>query len=121
MPVESLRRAVALAVKANSLRAVARQVGMSAMGLRHFIDGRNPYSATLRKLTAWHVKHAALLESFSPATARSALDVLLEAMPESERDSAALGLLHRLDAIHREKGVPPPGWLAAVMDDLRGE
>ncbi|HEX8831800.1 MAG TPA: hypothetical protein VF705_11570, partial [Longimicrobium sp.] len=53
--VEAIREAARLATEASSLRAVARAVGMSPMGLRHFLDGRRPYTVTLRKLTMWYV------------------------------------------------------------------
>lgn len=117
VPVDAIRRAAALAVEATSLRAVARQVGMSPVGLRHFLNGRAPYSATLRKLTQWFVLHGAARPEFADAAARASVQILLEAVPEAARDAAARELLSHLDAMHRQRRIAPPRWLRA----LRGE
>lgn len=42
-------------VARTSLRAVADDIGVSFSGLHSFLGGREPYSATRRKLTAWYV------------------------------------------------------------------
>ena len=116
IPVEGIREAARLAVEAGSLRSVARQVGMSPMGLRHFIDGRAPYASTLRKLNTWYVQHADGRRDLSEAAARAALSVLLDAIPEPSRDQAAAALLDTLEQVHREYGARPPAWLARLRD-----
>ncbi|HSU17288.1 hypothetical protein [Longimicrobium sp.] len=80
-PVEAIRQAARLATEATSLRAVARAVGMSPMGLKHFLDGRRPYSATLRKLNVWFVAHALEQQGFSEDAARAALTLLVDGTP----------------------------------------
>jgi hypothetical protein len=114
VPVDAIRREARLAVEAGSLRAVARAVGMSAMGLRAFLDGRAPYSATLRKLTAWYVKHASTRPCFSAEDAQAAVAVLLEAVPDAERGDAGAELLDWLLEMHRQRRLPPPPWLPGL-------
>ena len=52
--IQIIRAAVVEAVERSSLRAVARQVEVSPSGLRKFIEGAAPYTATLKKLRRWH-------------------------------------------------------------------
>ncbi|HEX8906467.1 MAG TPA: hypothetical protein VF771_16575 [Longimicrobiaceae bacterium] len=118
-PVDAIRQAARLAVEATSLRAVARAVGMSPMGLKHFLDGRRPYSATLRKLNVWFVAHSAAEMGFGEDAARAALTLLLDGIPEPGRDPAAALLLDDLWRTHREHGSRPPAWLTALRDHLR--
>jgi hypothetical protein len=95
---------------------VAADVKMSPTGLRNFLQGRNPYSATLRRLTAWYLRHQLATHGFTPDVARAAVAVLLEAIPEAELDAAGADLLECVREIHRARGVTPPGWLAKLSD-----
>ena len=118
-PVDAIRDALKLAVEATSLRSVAREVGMSPMGLRNFVSGRSltSYSATVRKLNAWYVTHAATRGVFSSETsARAAIVLLLEAISEDRRPRVAADLLDWLAERHREIGVPPADWLGKLRE-----
>ncbi len=53
IPVAVLRDAVALAITELSLRGAAEQMGISPNGLRNFINGSAPRSATRAKLERW--------------------------------------------------------------------
>jgi hypothetical protein len=114
VPVEAIRQAARLATEATSLRAVARAVGMSPMGLKHFLDGRRPYSATLRKLNVWFVSHAQDQQGFPEAAARAALALLVDGIPESGRDEAAAAVVDDLWRMHLRFGSRPPAWLTAL-------
>jgi hypothetical protein len=116
VPVEAIRQAASLATEATSLRAVARAVGMSPMGLKHFLDGRRPYSATLRKLNVWFVTHAQEQRGFSEDAARAALALLVDGIPDSGRDGATAAIVDDLWRSHRQFGSRPPAWLAALRD-----
>ncbi len=116
IPVEEIREAARLAVEATSLRAVARAVGLSPMGLKNFLDGRTPYSATRRKLNTWYVTHADGRPVFDDSVARASIAVLLEGISEPQRDDAARKLIGALEAIYGEKRVQPPAWLARLRD-----
>ena len=112
--VEAIRAAVRLAIEATSLRAVARAVGMSPMGLKHFAAGTHPYSATLRKLTAWYAVHQAEAGGFSVDAVRGALVLLTDGLPESARGRAAAAVTDVILKIHQEVGSRPPAWLTTL-------
>jgi hypothetical protein len=52
--LDELRASAAAAVATHTLRRIAQQVGMSAGGLRKFLDGAAPTPPVYRKLRAWH-------------------------------------------------------------------
>ena len=116
--VEAIREAVRLAIEASSLRKVARAVGMSPMGLKHFAAGTKPYSATYRKLLAWHAVYVAEAGGFSVETVRGALEVLTDGLPESGRARAKAVLIDDVSKLHAEFGTRPPAWLAKLRDGV---
>ncbi|HYH82354.1 MAG TPA: hypothetical protein VEX86_21360 [Longimicrobium sp.] len=111
--VEAIREAARLATEATSLRAVARAVGMSPVGLKHFLDGRRPYTATLRRLTIWFIAHGAE-GGASEEHIRAAVGMLLEGLPEAGRERGAQALLEVVERMHRQAGTQPPAWLAIL-------
>lgn len=111
VPLAAIREAARRAVAESSLRSVARRVPMSPMGLQHFINGTHPYRSTLRKLTAWYVNRGASRGEFSEETARAALAILLDAIPEERQAEARAALLEQLAASYRNAGAELPGWL----------
>ncbi|HEU0016295.1 MAG TPA: hypothetical protein VFQ45_21630 [Longimicrobium sp.] len=113
--VESIREAARLAVEQSSLRAVARAIPMSPMGLLHFIQGTQPYAATLRKLTAWFA--ARERADFPDDKARAALTVLLEGVPEKHVDAAAREVLQVLARTHKQARTRQPRWLERLLRD----
>jgi AcrR family transcriptional regulator len=115
--VEAVRAAARLAIEATSLRAVARAVDMSPMGLRHFVDGTQPYSATRRKLIAWYAVYQAEAGGFSAESVRAALVLLTDGLPESGRARAAAVLLDEIGKLHAAAGTRPPAWLADLRED----
>src|SRR5215213_9087765 len=117
IPVDEIREAARLAVEATSLRSVARAVGLSPMGLKNFLDGRTPYSATRRKLNTWYVVHGDGRPEFGESLARASIAVLLEGISEPQRDDAARRLIGSLEAIYDEKKAHPPAWLARLKDE----
>lgn len=119
--VEAIREAVKLAIEASSLRKVARAVGMSPMGLKHFAAGTDPYSATFRKLLAWYAVYRAEAGGFSVETARGALEVLTDGIPESGRARVKAALIDDVSKFHAEFRTRPPAWLAALRADVADE
>jgi hypothetical protein len=120
-PVAAIREEARLAVEATSLRSVARAIGMSPMGLKHFLEGRSPYSATTRKLNAWYVAHRAQRPGFDASAARAALVVLTDGIPEQRRPRAEAVILQDVWAMHGEAGTRPPAWLVELRGELGGE
>ena len=118
---ELIRHEAELAVAAASLRTVADEIGMSAMGLRAFIRGDGqPQPRTLRKLHAWHARYAAAHRSAGLQDARSALIVLVGFYPRAVRSRVLRNLVDQLAAEFHESGMPPPPWLAALAGELQG-
>ena len=117
VPVEAIREAARRAVAETSLRAVAKRIPMSPMGLQHFINGTRPYRATLRKLTAWYVNRGASRGEFSEETARAALAILLDGLPEPRQAEARALVLERLAASYAAARTELPSWLRSLLDD----
>ena len=111
--VDTLRRAVAGSVLATSLRQVARDVGMSPTGLRKFLSGTTPYSATRRKLEHWYVRHGRGPDLHS---ALSAIQVLVQDLPPAERIQAMEEILAVLGQSMSGK---VPNWIEQVRSQLR--
>ncbi|HEY0023394.1 MAG TPA: hypothetical protein VGB24_10805 [Longimicrobium sp.] len=113
-----LRQAAREAMERTSSRAVARDVDMSPLGLREFIAGAEPRSATIRKLTAWYIRQR---EHGSDApvdaeTAEAAIAFLLEHIPAQHRDDTRAALLELIRSKGRQVGVASPAWI----EDLGG-
>jgi len=111
--VDTLRRAVAGSVSATSLRQVAREVGMSPTGLRKFLSGASPYSATRRKLEHWYVRHGRGPDVHS---ALSALEVLVQDLPPADRIQAMEGIL---DVLVQSVSGKLPNWIKHLRSQLR--
>lgn len=80
--IKVLREAATERVKATSLRAASREIGMSPSGLQKFINGAEPYGPTIRRLRAWYGDEAAQREQ-AEATAQ-----FLGFLPPQRRASA---------------------------------
>lgn len=115
--VEAIRAAAKLAIEATSLRKVARDVGMSPMGLKHFVAGTQPYSATYRKLLAWYTVYQAEAGGFSVEAARGAMKVMTDGLPEEARAAAAAAVIDVVLAQHAKAGTRPPAWLTALREE----
>lgn len=120
VPLAAIREAARRAVAETSLRAVAKRVPMSPMGLQHFINGTHPYRSTLRKLTAWYVNRGASRGEFSEDTARAALAILLDGLPEERRAEARALLLERLAASYAAARAELPAWLERLRAEPGG-
>ena len=121
VPIEAIREAARRAVAEMSLRAVARSIPMSPMGLQHFVNGTRPYRSTLRKLTAWYVNRGASRGEFSEETAQAALAILLDGIPEGQQADARAALLERLASLHTDAHTELPLWLARLLSGEAGD
>lgn len=83
--LNQIRPALQERVSATGLRAVAREVGLTASGLQKVLDGSSPFPKTRRKLGIWYSRHLA----GDYRTARDvALEELLRQVPTSRRRTA---------------------------------
>jgi len=109
-----LRESVRRAVEARSLRHVAREIGISHVGLKHFMNGAEPYVATKRRLLHWYVSRAAETRGISDDTASAAFAVLLDGLPPEARPIALSRMLEAVAQAHQQAGVPPPQWIESL-------
>jgi hypothetical protein len=114
--IKHLRGSVAAHAENTSVRRVARAVGMSATGLKKFLEGGDPYSPTLRRLRTWYVKHAAVPGGHVQLEdASAALNVLLHDLAPEARHRMAVQVIDALAGGYGKTGRASPAWLC----DLR--
>lgn len=113
VPVEVLREAARQRSEATSLRIAAKEIGMSWKGLQAFTAGTNPHPATIRKLTEWHVRRAAVGEvDVSADVVQAALAVLVRHFPPSERDEAAATIAETIRKLTERLRLAEPQWFS---------
>ena len=113
--IRHLREAAAARVENISLRGVAREIGMSPMGLRNFLHGTEPYAPTLRRLRNWYVRHAALRSgNVHTEDATAALAVLVHDLAPDPRRDAAVTVLDAVGRGYEQSGVVKPAWVAEL-------
>lgn len=115
----ALREAARHAIEMSSLRATAREIGMSAPGLKHFVGGGTPFERTTRKLRIWHER--GLGGAASPELADEILDLLLGSLPADERRKAKPLAAARLATVFDHARSPRPPWVAALLEDADGD
>jgi hypothetical protein len=119
--VKLLRALAAERVAETSLRAVAREIGMSAPGLALFLDGTSPRHATLEKIHAWHLKGAGA-DGTSLEAARTSLHMLASSLPPGEyRVRMIRTTLAIVAELHRKQGSQGPPWLAPLYEEYGAE
>lgn len=116
VPVSVLRNAVREAIATTSSRSVARDLGISAPAVNKFVAGSEPRESTIRKLTAWYIRHRqqggdATLDS---ATAHAAIAFLLEHIPPQRRNDVRAALLQLIESKGTQAGASAPAWLKAM-------
>jgi hypothetical protein len=119
--VRHLRDAARARVENSSLRGVAREIGMSPMGLRNFLHGTEPYAPTLRRLRNWYVRHGALRSgAVHTEDATAALAVLVHDLAPAPRQEAAFTVLDAVGRGYEQSGVVKPAWVAALRARYEG-
>lgn len=119
VPVEAIRREAELARDASSLRAVAREIGITPMGLRYFLLNQgNLQARTVRKLNEWYVRRMATRLPGGEDETRAALVILASLYPESERVRVLTGLLDSLERDFDTSRMDPPPWLARLRREF---
>lgn len=109
----ALKDAIAL----TSLRAVARQVGMSPTGLTKFLDGTNPYGPTIERVRIWYYYRAGVQQT-APDEIISALRRFVVTLPEPNTGVARL--LAAVDASYQDAGMFAPEWVGAARALVAG-
>ncbi|HLL45214.1 MAG TPA: hypothetical protein VK399_00830 [Longimicrobiaceae bacterium] len=105
-----IRAALEGEVERTSLRAVARELRLSATGLRKFLDGTRPHEATCRRALGWYLRYATRRGETDAEMATAALELLVgpaaRAVPE-----LVPRLLALLAAGYQAAGLEGPGWV----------
>jgi len=122
VPIDRLRQVVNARLATTSLRALAREVGMSPSGLQKFVDGSAPYLPTREKLERWYVREAAERRvDRGVETVLAALRVLVGELPAARQGRALSDLFGVLDSAYDGRAVARPGWLEEAGRALRTE
>lgn len=113
--IDRLRNAIVLRVQATSLRAVARQVGMSPSGLDKFLSGGTPYTKSRRKLFDWlHRERHNLHSDLTADGMAAALGALVRDLAPDRREEALHTLLGTLRDVYGAQPDTAPPWLAQL-------
>jgi hypothetical protein len=119
VPVDAIRREAELARDASSLRKVAREVGITPMGLRYFLLNQGKQQArTVRKLNEWYARRMATRPPEGEDEARAALVILAGFYPQTERHRVLTGFLDSMEREFRASGMQPPAWLDKLRSEL---
>jgi transcriptional regulator with XRE-family HTH domain len=117
--IEHLRASAAARVDNTSLRAVAREVGMSPTGLRKFLEGTAPYAPTLRRLRSWYIRFGGSAGGLvGVEEALAALSLLVQDLPAAERAAAADRAVETVAESFRNAGRPLPQWVSPLRPRL---
>lgn len=118
-PLEAIRREAELARDATSLRAVAREVGITPMGLRFFLlDQGRQQARTVRKLNEWYVRRMATRPPEGEDEARAALTILAGYYPQAQRFRVLSRFIDSMEDEFRASGMTPPPWIATLRAEV---
>ncbi|HEV2150467.1 MAG TPA: hypothetical protein VGR37_23910 [Longimicrobiaceae bacterium] len=111
-----LLRAAAARIKEIGIRKAAREVGLSAMGLRNIVDRRGrPVESSWEKLRAWYM--GSLGErALDPAAVAVLLSTLIDQVTPELRARARPRVVESLAQLYGEQGAALPGWLAELAE-----
>jgi hypothetical protein len=122
VPLDAIRREAELARDASSLRAVAREVGVTPMGLRGFLmDAGKPQARTVRKLNLWYARRMATRLPEGEDEARTALTILAAYFPERARRARLTDLLDSMERGFRDEGMQTPAWLDTLRREVESD
>ena len=119
LPVALLRDSIAREVARQSLRHAARQVAISPNGLRNFLNGAAPRSATRVKLERWL---AAQHRVSRPPNVGQFVRLLGELAGDlSPQQTLALGreVAQLVAAAYEQRRLSPPAWVRDMAKRFR--
>lgn len=110
--LDTIRSAATRAAKTEGIRKTARAIGVSVTGFRAFLAGSTPFESTQKKLAGWYLQRVADgAEDSSADVAEAALAVLVEHLPEEEREAAVRELRSVVEKRTKTSGAPVPEWV----------
>jgi hypothetical protein len=112
-----MREAVTERAERTSLRAAAREIGMSPSGLMKFLDGGTPYTKTIHRLRRWYVQHVGdAREELSEDEAHAALSVLVHDLPPGTRTQTMAAMVECVEQSYARTRRDVPAWVAGIRD-----
>lgn len=110
--LEQMRAAAAGQVANTSLRTTAREIGMSAGGLKKLLNGTTPYAPTMRRLRSWYVRYIATTQpQLDLPTGAAAISLLVRDLADGPGRQAALDALSALARAYEQSGKATPEWV----------
>lgn len=111
-----LRAAVINRSAHTSQEQVARQLGVSAATLHHFVRGRLPGPKTMERLERWY-REAVLAGELElpPGGAVLVLKPILRTVPCAHRGDVAAELVTTVHQYHLRTGLTVPKWVEAAV------
>jgi hypothetical protein len=120
VPLDAIRREAELARDASSLRSVAREVGITPMGLRAFLRSEGtPQARTVRKLNTWYALRMATHRPEGEDEARAALTILAGYYSERRRLKVVQRVLDDMEQEFREDGAEVPAWVETLRREVQ--
>jgi transcriptional regulator with XRE-family HTH domain len=121
VPVPVLLETLRIRVESTSLRKTANEAGLSPNAVRNLLHGARPHPATVQKLRDWfrHLNQATD-KGLSLETAEAALNLLVQALPDSSKLHAAAAVLQALEAQYRREETALPASLFKLREKLEG-
>ena len=117
-----LLAAVRQAVARTSIRAVAKESGMSHGAIYNLATGRTRrvYGKTIGKLRDWYLRQwASGGDGLTPEVAVYLVEQVIAVVWPGERVGAALELVRALERIYDGHTTPRPAWLSVVREEYR--
>lgn len=116
VPLEVLRDFARTRAEAASIQKVADEMGIGRSTLHTFISrGTTPLPRVRRILALWYLDWVVTAPDYDLARPyASALEVLLEDVPEGQREGTFTVLLDGLEAGYAGGGEPPPRWVQTL-------
>jgi hypothetical protein len=98
VPLDEIRAALRARAEEAGYRETARQVGISPNGLRGILDGKNPYTKSLRALNAWYRAEKTRQPPLPKLVRQTALIELTRHLHRERRQATMDELLRVLEA-----------------------
>lgn len=112
LPLDVVREMARDRSERSSIRQVAGEMGMGASTLHNFLRGAEPHPRVRRVLAEWYSRQVAREGAeYHDSAYTSALQVLLAALPNDKRGTAADEVLGTIERLHLQSGTPLPWWL----------
>jgi hypothetical protein len=113
--LQELREIAAAEVQAGTLRSVAREIGLSPVGLQKFLAGSSPYAKTRKRLFEWWSReHRHLLPELSSPAVSQEVEAVIGAVPPEQRAAVRDDLIATLRRLYEALPDRCPEWVGEL-------